>query len=192
MPNLFSPLTLLYIYSTYTSLQSWDGTMQMPGNALLGLPFDRRLRFFCHAPHRIVLYRTVRYPHRLNHASFFVFFSRYVMVHTASFWAKSFMHEFREVCDGQRESTRKLPTLPIKDVRGHCTSIQQVGVRGVTRVTVREGRKEGVVVCSNFVARERHNYARCHGAPCVSVRWIVDCEHVFVPCLPCYVVYIAA
>lgn len=41
---------------------------------------------------------------------------RYVMVHTAAFWAKSFMTEFREVCDGQRESTRKLPTLPIKEV----------------------------------------------------------------------------
>lgn len=41
---------------------------------------------------------------------------RYVTVHTASFWAKSFMQEFREVCDGQRESTRKLPTLPVKEV----------------------------------------------------------------------------
>ncbi|CAM9261656.1 unnamed protein product [Ectocarpus sp. 13 AM-2016] len=41
---------------------------------------------------------------------------RYVVVHTAAFWAKSFMHEFREVCDGQQESTRKLPTLPIKEV----------------------------------------------------------------------------
>ncbi|CAM9876496.1 unnamed protein product [Ascophyllum nodosum] len=40
---------------------------------------------------------------------------RYVTVHTATFWAKSFMHEFREVCNGQRESTRKLPTLPIKE-----------------------------------------------------------------------------
>lgn len=45
----------------------------------------------------------------------FIFY-RYVTVHTASFWAKSFMKEFRDVCDGQRESTRKLPRLPINEV----------------------------------------------------------------------------
>ncbi|CAN0369712.1 unnamed protein product, partial [Discosporangium mesarthrocarpum] len=38
------------------------------------------------------------------------------MVNTASFWAKSFMQEFREVCDGQKVSTRKLPALPVDEV----------------------------------------------------------------------------
>lgn len=52
------------------------------------------------------------------------------MVHTAAFWAKSFMTEFREVCDGQRESTRKLPTLPIKEV-SFCLCVCVSGGRGV-------------------------------------------------------------
>ncbi|KAG5189692.1 hypothetical protein JKP88DRAFT_347649 [Tribonema minus] len=42
---------------------------------------------------------------------------RYVSMHTACFWAKSFMQEFREVCDKRKKGIDKLPTLPIKEVR---------------------------------------------------------------------------
>lgn len=41
---------------------------------------------------------------------------RYIMVHTASFWAKSFLQEFREVCEGRTAGTQKLPTLPTREV----------------------------------------------------------------------------
>lgn len=65
------------------------------------------------------------------------------MVHTAAFWAKSFMHEFREVCDGQRESTRKLPTLPIKEV----SQFQRVvGVRFDLCLCVLSSRSQSVGV----------------------------------------------
>ncbi len=41
---------------------------------------------------------------------------RYVMVHTASFWCKSFLQEFREVCSRDVPGTKQLPYLPTNEV----------------------------------------------------------------------------
>ena len=37
-------------------------------------------------------------------------------MHTASFWAKSFMEEFREVCDKRKKGIDKLPNVPMQEV----------------------------------------------------------------------------
>ncbi|CAM9630634.1 unnamed protein product, partial [Phaeothamnion confervicola] len=41
---------------------------------------------------------------------------RYVMKHTANFWAKSFMQEFSMVCNNSTRSSDKLPPLPLSEV----------------------------------------------------------------------------
>ncbi|CAM9645716.1 unnamed protein product, partial [Chrysoparadoxa australica] len=41
---------------------------------------------------------------------------RYVMAHTASFWAHSFMQEFRDCCQTSRMAEQRVPQLPLSQV----------------------------------------------------------------------------